>query len=208
MERLTKDHLDSSMLAIREACVDEPGMIDKIDPLYNKFRERFNTEAVGFCVEKYVVSELDFETAGDRGLGRMSGDIPRLGAYFRKQMSKLSEKELCDLYLVIQDLMLRGYLARALLLEGSPKQSRLTEGPELYEAWLPGFYSSDLSQMGPNLRTAIEVVTDSAFAKLTKFLEENGMRGGGFMSKDKTELICMYYPLAGFGIRAVETGAA
>ena len=116
---------------------------------------RFNTGAVGFCFSRYIASELDSWVPGDRGLGRISAHIPRLGAYFSKQMSRLSLQELLELYRTIQDLMLRGYLTRALLLEAPPKQAKLTTGPELYQTWLPRFYSSDPSEMGPNLRAVL-----------------------------------------------------
>jgi hypothetical protein len=105
--------------------------------------------AVPSLASSFVDYQLDFRTPGDRGLGRISTEIPRLGAYFRKSMSRLSQPELRDLYGIIQDLMLRGYLTRALLLEAPPKQPVLTNALELYETWLAGFYSSDPSQIQP-----------------------------------------------------------
>ena len=121
-------------------------------------------------------------------------------------MPRLAYPELRDLYGIIQDLMLRGYLTRALLLEAPPKQPVLTTASELYETWLSGFYSSDPSQMGPNLRSVLATVTDSAFAAMRGFFSGHGMRGGGLFREDKTGLISMYYPLGGFAVRTFEVG--
>jgi len=206
MRKLRTEDLDTSMSAIQEALADEKNLLGKINTWFIALRLRFNVEAVSFCCEKFISSELDFQTPGDRGLGRITNYIPRLGGYFRKQMSTLSQEQLFELYEIIQDLMLRGYLTRALLVEAPPKKELIRSGQALYETWLPGMYSSDPSEMKPNLRNALAALTDSAFVKLRDLFYHHGMKGGGFMSKDKTDLICAYYPLGGFGIRAIETG--
>jgi len=202
MEELTLERADASVSAMREAlrdgseCSEQLGLWDK------ELRSRFNVVAVGFCFSEYIGSELDCHRSGDRGLGRTSTQVPRLGAYFRKPMSRLSLPEFRELYGIIEDLMLRGYLTRALLCEVPPKQPVLTTTPDLYEAWLAGFYSFDRSQMGPNLRAVLGAVTDSAFAELNGFFGRHGMRAGG--GEDRTQLISMYYPLGGFSVRAYE----
>ncbi len=206
MEELTPERADASVSAMREALRDEPELSEQLGLWDKELRSHFNVVAVGFCFSKYISSELDFRTPGDRGLGRISTEIPRLGAYFRKPMSRLSQSELRDLHGIMQDLMLRGYLTRALLVEAPPKQPVLTTAPELYETWLAGFYSSDPSQMGLNLRAVLASVTDSAFATLNGFFGGHGMRGGGLFREDKTGLISMYYPLGGFGVRTIEVG--
>jgi hypothetical protein len=207
MEELTLESADASVSAMQEALRDECEYSEQLGLWGKELRSRFNLVAVGFCFSKYISSELDCHTPGDRGLGRISAEIPRLGAYFRRPMSRLSLPELRELYGIIEDLMLRGYLTRALLLEGAPKQPVLTTAPELYEAWLAGFYSSDPSQMGPNLRAVLAAATDSAFAALDGFFGGHGMRGGGDFPEDKTQLISMYYPLGGFAIRKFEVDA-
>jgi hypothetical protein len=206
MEPLTFELIDASISAMREALQDEPELLEQVDLCVDELRTRFNIEAVGLCFSHYIGSELDFRKSGDRSLGQISTDVPRLGAYFRKQISQLPHPELLSLYRIIQDLMLRGYLTRALLLEAPLKQSRLTAGLELYEVWLPGFYTSDPMQMGSHLRAVLAAVTDSAFARLSAFFSSHGMRGGGLFRKDKSSAISSYYPLAGFAVRAFEVG--
>lgn len=208
MEELTLERADASTLAMRQALRDEPELSEMLSFWEKELRPRFNVLAVGFCFAKYISAELDFRTPGDRGLGRVSTEIPRLGAYFRKPMSRLSQSQLGELYGIIQDLMLRGYLTRAFLAEAPPKQSVVTTPSELYETWLAGFYSSDPSQMGPNLRAMLAAVTDSAFAALNAFFNGHGMRGGGLFREDKTGLITLYYPLGGFAVRTFEVGGS
>jgi hypothetical protein len=41
--------------------------------------------------------------------------------------------------------------------------------------------------------------------KVTSVMDER-MKGGGLFSRDKSKLICAYYPLCVYAIRAVETG--
>jgi hypothetical protein len=207
MEELTLERADASVSAMQEALRDEREFSEQLGLWDTELRSRFNVVAVGFCFSKYISSELECHTPGDRGLGRISTEIPRLGAYCRRPMSRLSLPELRELYGLIEDLMLRGYLTRALLLEVPPKQPVLTTAPDLYETWLAGFYSSDPSQMGPNLRAVLAAATDSAFAALDGFFSKHGMRGGGDFREAKTRLISMYYPLGGFAIRTFDVDA-
>jgi hypothetical protein len=206
MEPLTLGLIDASISAMRTALQDEPELLEQVDLYVNELRTRFNIEAVGLCFSHYIGSELDFQKPGDRSLGQISTDVPRLGAYFRKHISQLPPPELLSLYRIIQDLMLRGYLTRALLLEAPPKPSRLTAGLELYETWRPGFYTSDPMQIGSDVRAVLAGVTDSGFATLSAFFSSHGMRGGGLFRKDKSSAISQYYPLAGCAVRAFEVG--
>ena len=147
---------------------------------------------------------MDFQTSGDRGLGRMTDYIPRLGGYFRGQLSSLSSEEKSELCGLIQDIILRGYLVRALFVEAKLEQAKISSGSESYENWIPGIYSDDPSSMGENLRNLFGAITNTAFVAIRMFFKKQGMKGGGFLSKDKTDIILLYYPLAGFGLRLVE----
>src|SRR5262245_56656489 len=109
----------------------------------------------------------------------MSTEMPRLGTYCRKPLSRLSLPERRELYGLIEDLMLRGYLTRALLVEAPPKKPVLTDAADLYETWLGSLCSSNPSGMDLELRAVLTTVTDSAFAALNGFLGRYGIRGGG-----------------------------
>lgn len=173
---------------------------------FGQFKKDYDGKRVGYCLEKYINAELDFTTPGNRGLGRMTEYIPRFGAYFRSQLSVMSEEELGKLYGLIQDFMLRGYLVHALFAEEPLGEAAISSSKDLYEKWIPGIYVSNPSEMGNNLKNALAMCSNSAHEKLKSFLVSHNMKGGGFLSKDKTDLILMYYPLAGFGLRFVEIG--
>src|SRR5215472_14163920 len=126
MEELTLEGADASVSAMQEALRDAPELSERLG-LWKDLRSRFNACAVGFCFFKYIDSELDCHTPGDGGLGRISTELPRLGAYCRRPLSRLSLPERRDLYGLIEDLMLRGYLTRALLVETPPREPILTD---------------------------------------------------------------------------------
>lgn len=172
---------------------------------FQQLKPKSNSDAIIYCLGKYIEAELDFMTPGKRGLGRMTAFIPRFGAYFRKPLSMLPLQERTKLYTLIQDLILRGYLVHALFVEESVEQAKLSSGPPLYEAWIPGIYISDPSEMGKNLRILFRACTDPALKALKGFLAQHRMRGGGFpFTGLKTDLILSYYAIAGFGLRVVE----
>jgi hypothetical protein len=204
VRKMKIEDVDASMSGLRAVLRGQTVLLDQIDPWFADLRARFNLEAVGFCCAEYISSELDCQTPGDRGLGRVSNAIPRLGGCFRRQLSKTTPEELSQLYGIMQDLMLRGYLTRALLLEAPPKKERLRSPQQLFEAWIPRIYSSDPSDMGPKLRNALGALTEPAFVNFKSFLDNHDIRSGGLFSSDKVQLIAMWYPLAAFALRSVE----
>ena len=158
---------------------------------FQKFRNNHNCDALSYCLEKYINAELDFTTPGDRGIGRVSLIIPRYGAYFRKQLLLMSKNNLIKLYNLIQDIILRGYLVHLLFLERPVKTSVILTGEEIFEKWIPGLYSQDLSKTPELLQKIMILCTNSVFTDLEDFMVLHKMKGGGFLSKDKTnEILC------------------
>ena len=200
------EHLETAMASIVMKFSDEEELLSTIKHKFDQFKKRYDGKRIGYCLEKYINAELDFTTLGNRGIGRMTEFIPRFGAYFRKALSNMSEVDLSKLYNIIQDVILRSYLVHVLFIEESVRDSAISPGKELYEKWIPGIYSKDPSKMAENLRNIFAVCTDSGFKALKNFMNSHKMKGGGFLSKDKTNEIVLYYSLAGFGLRVVETG--
>jgi len=185
---------------------EEKKILSMIQPKFEILKRNFNTQRIKYCLDQYIRLELDFETIGERGIGRMTDFIPRLGGYFREPISKLSQAEIDELYNLIQDLMLRGYLFYALFMENEIKKSITINGEDLYDQWIPGIYVSDVSEMKENAKNLFEACIYSIYNSLKKFLINHQMKGGGFFSKDKTDNIIYYYALAGWGLRLVEIG--
>jgi len=199
------EYLEAAMMSIVIKFDGQEELLNKIKHKFEQFKKGYDGKRVGYCLEKYINAELDFVTAGNRGIGRLTELIPRFGAYFRKALRNMSEVDLSKLYDIIQDLILRGYLVHVLFVEESVRGSVISSGEDLYEKWIPGIYAEDPSVMGEALRNVLAISTESGYKTLKKFMNSHKMIGGSFFSIDKTDQIVFYYPLAGFGLGVVET---
>lgn len=199
------EHLEAAMASIIMEISDQQEFLSRIKSKFEQFKKRYDGKRISYCLEKYINAELDFTTPGNRGIGRIGEYVPRFGAYFRKGLSNMSEVDLSKLYEIIQDLILRGYLVHVLFIEESVRDSAISSGKELYEKWIPGIYSSDSSGTNQNLITLLTICSNSAFKTLKDFMNSHKMKGGEFLVKDRTDEIVYYYPIAGFGLRVVET---
>ncbi|MHB1376864.1 MAG: hypothetical protein ACYCXB_05490 [Candidatus Humimicrobiaceae bacterium] len=212
MPKCTIDNLESSFLPIQEILLNcKILFIETLESKFKKIISEFNSDAITYCLEKYIGVELDYKTQGSRGIGRMTTIIPRFGAYFRESLKKLSSQELNELYLIIQDLCLRGYLAHVFLVEESVSSAKLSKGDPIYKAWIPCIYVSDPFGMGPKLITFIGDCTESAFRAIYDFMRQHGIKSGvlfnkigSFLSEDTISQIFTYYVLAGISLRHVE----
>lgn len=200
----SNEDLERAMDAFRKTFSDDEPFMGFINPKYDKLKTTFNSKAITHCFGNYINAELDYKTEGVRGLGRMSTYIPRLGAYFRKPISKLAVDEINELYRLIQDTILIGYLNHALGSGENLEEAVLTDGEELFKAWIPEIYSSGIGQMEEGFRNMLTATVEAAYRELTAFFSEHGMKGGGFLAKDKTDDIFIYYALAGFILRVTE----
>jgi hypothetical protein len=196
--------LDDSYREFRDKFEAGEATRSSIEAAYPQLRARFNTAAMDFCLSSFIGAELDAKTAGDRGLGRVSTDTPRLGAYCRRQLQAMDADEKSTLYFLIQDLMLRGYLSFALLVEDPLRPAKRTTGEDIYQRWIPVIYSSG-GRLAQSLVNAIAFVADSAFQSLDSFCSEHAMESVN-SSSGKMGQIVAYYATAGAGLRAIEVG--
>ena len=212
MQKYKKDNLESSFLSIKKFFSNaDKSFLEIMESNFNQLKLEFNYEVINYCLGKYIESELDYTTQGDRGIGRMSNNIPRLGGYFRKQLSKMTNEEYEELYLLIQELFIRGYLARILFVEEKLDNAKFKNGESIFKEWIPLIYISNPLEMGPNLRAYLDVCTLPIFKLISEFMGQHGMQGGilfnkldRFLSKGKLNEIFSYYILAGFGLRVIE----
>ena len=214
MPQCTIDNLKSSFSSIRAIfSKSEKSFLETMESMFKQLISKFNSDAITYCLENYIGAELDYTAPENLGLGRMTTIIPRFGAYFRKPLSMLSHQELDELYLIIQEFCIRGYLAPVLFVEEPIKHAKLSSGDSLYKEWIPRIYVSNPLEMGPNLRAYIDACTVPVFEEIYSFMRQHGMktgiifnRTGRFLSMGKVNEIISYYILAGFGLRVVEVG--
>lgn len=201
MNNCSVTDLDQAMQDLRGALEGGEEVHKLYKEKYEKLKGTFAAERVGSCIDKYIAAELDHETPGARGLGRSTEHTPRLAGYFRKQMAGLSEGNRSELYKLIQSVVLRGYLSQALFAKEFVVEAKIKQAPELYEKWVPSIYAAD---MPPQVSNILSGVGEKAHKQLKDFLRRNNMKGGGFLSKDKTDEILGYYLLAGWMLRGIE----
>ena len=201
MPSLTVADLEPAMVDLLGMLKDEERVRKQFNDRFQQLRDAFNAEAIGFCLNKFISAELDYQTAGSRGIGRVTEAVPRFGAYFRKRLSRLSDDAHSELFHLIQDLVLRGYLSQALSAEEFVVASKYEVPSDLFSAWLPIIYVNDLPDQGSHL---LSRVSYNAYQRLKDFLASNKMTGGGFLSKDKTDEIISKYLAAGWFLRIIE----
>lgn len=202
MEQLDLAHLDSSFKEILKLL--EPKERDKYEGIYKQLLESFNAEAIGFCLDKYITAELDYVTFGDRGIGRASTYVPRLGAYHRKKMATLNTSDKAKLYNLIEDVVLRSYLTAPLFLENPLRERKVVDTALIFNNWIPGIYGGRAENISKV--EALWQIAGFPLQNLMEFFAQRKMSGAGVFSKDKTPEICSYYPIAGMMLRLVEIG--
>ena len=197
-----KDEIVSCVAARLSEPTVKSNVIKLLNDHFDMLKPHLNIKAIDYCLNAYINAELDYQTAGDRGIGRLSSFVPRLGAYFRKQLSALSTEKLNQLYLLIQNLILKSYLFMALY-EDSFEITPMVDGPKLLEEWIPTIYTSASDILEERMENSLRWCTDSAHDEIMTFFKKNGMKKW-LPYVRKIGLILNYYPIAGITLRFTE----
>lgn len=196
-----QEFLNNSMEAVKKISSEE--MVNDFDAKFMLLKSMCDFKNIDYCIDKYIFTELDFQTPGMRGIGRINDDIPRFGGYFRKQLSKLPEEKIENLAILFKQSMYIGYLTHALLMEETIKTPVVTSEEALFKKWIPEIYISDIRKV-PNLANFLYASANETMLAIETLMKKYGLKGGGFLSADKTDLILSFYPQAGFGLRFCE----
>lgn len=203
MEIKSRQQLPALLEKIQQQHTNDPENLASLRQTLDKILDSPNSMAIDYCINRYVLSEIDFETTGERGLGRVSVVVPRLGAYFRNQISLLTENQRNELATLLAGLMLSGYFVHSLIIKELEKPRKLNEN-ELFEKWIPGIYSTNPSDLPREVLQGFSLISEGTYKELKGFFARHKMKRGSFFSKDKTDFITAYYPVAGYGLRYVE----
>jgi hypothetical protein len=176
----------------------------KLKSKFESFKGSFDEHKIGYCLNRFVESELDFESPGSRGIGRIPSEVPRLGSYFRDRLSKLNKEDTDNLRTLVQDILLSSYLTGVLLLSEDLRKPAVTNPKDLYEAWIPNIYATPFEKLGPGLQDALNIFCSPFGERLDSFMEEHKMLNSRTHQK-YTEIIS-YYVVAGCGLRIEEIG--
>jgi len=201
--KITSGKIDEYVDEMLTILKEDTETINEFKTGYQKSKDRVEVDQLNYCIEKYVNSELDYTTEGIRGLGRASEFWPRLGGYFRKGVSQLTQEKRQELDFLITSLIIKSYLFQ-ILLSNQPKEiSKIKNSEELYQKWVPEIYRFDISIIPEDSRNFLFAVIEKDFDLLKKFFQDNNMKPGTF-SSDKTKDILSGYISAGVTIRIIE----
>jgi hypothetical protein len=87
MRTYTPRDFERTQSVISYTLASTPERLHKCEARLRDLRYRLNYD--GFCMNLPVMAELDYHTPGDRGLGRLSTEVPRLGGHCRKSLAQL-----------------------------------------------------------------------------------------------------------------------
>ena len=91
--KITLETLDKYIEEMLSVLSEYYESTDEFKDRYSNNKQNIIPELVDYCIGKFVQTELDYQTDGDRGMGRMSNFVPRLGGYFRKNFLSLNSNK-------------------------------------------------------------------------------------------------------------------
>lgn len=174
----------------------------EMDILANEIVRKLRVDLLSYSINKYIDAELDFKSDGKRGLGRMTDYIPRLGAYFRKNITPMNQFERFELRCLLQQLIIGSYFARALYVGNISLLESTISKQDLYRKWIPGIYTQGGTEK--SFLLILSKAVESAYDSLLEFFHLHQMKGGGFLRQDKTKTILYAYMIAGAWLRECE----
>jgi hypothetical protein len=200
VDYLTAGHVDAAYSGVRQLISQNH---EDLDAMYQVLRASLNLPALEYCLRSFIVAELDCLTDGERGLGRVTTAVPRLGAYCRGQINALAPGARWELYFLIQELILRGYLTMSLFVD-DPKPACVSDAQAVFRAWLPTIYGGD-GTLSPDFSDLLAGFEGDAFERVDAFFGLNRMPSV-YDQSAKTGEIVWRYAKSGANLRAAECG--
>lgn len=127
--------------SIREAV---PESTKEMEEEFQSIKSSLDPETINFCLKPYLHAEFDWNTPGNRGLGRLSEAIPRLGAYFRKPISKLTVEQLRFLDELLTRIIVKAYLFQMIISDYKIELDGVRTMVDVFNEWVPLMYGTDL----------------------------------------------------------------
>lgn len=203
--KITNEYINKcfeEMSIVISGCFNNPEEVEISRGIYEKSKNNINIDIINFCLEKYLHSEFDYETSGDRGLGRMSDYCPRLGAYFRKPISKMNPEKINELDNLITNFIIKSYLF-VIFTNLNPLESSDISNELFYEKWVPKIYVFDWGNLSEETTNLLFIIIQKDWEELKNFFKENDMKAGLF-GQDKTDEILRGYAASGLMLKAAQ----
>ncbi len=158
-------------------------------------------------VEAFVGSELDTESPGERGLGRMTvGTWPRLGGAYRKQLVGQTPNALATL---IEEMVIAGFLVGAALdplRSGGPYELRQRPPGEAFELWVPAL-ASGYDPSSETVQTLSGIVGEAPLGRFIETARNCNLIGSWRKAHHESQLatIGLLYISAGIALFSTST---
>lgn len=194
---ITQDTLSklSNKLLPRTKDFFAPERLSSVHDVFSNNLKATRITVLSHCINTFVDSELDFNTNTNRGMGRLTDDLPRLGAYFRKNFSQLTKTELDDLRFMITELIINSYLITCL----THNKEKWGSKPEddLCKEWIFNLSFDWFVNLSESGKMVFLAILDDDLSKIKAYFEKRNIKGGGLFSRDKTDDILIYYIASG-----------
>ena len=194
--------LDYIFSALIEAGADKAALNQTKARFDNEFSDLFNQQTIYQYIISFARSELDVQTVGSRGLGRMTEYVPRLGGYFRKGMSSLDPAKMDMIQAKLSNCILMAYVAMTVLTPIEVSKWK-TEHPFESGCQISTLFRPILGGVDWH---GLNIALGKPIAEFRELLGSLGLHGGGFITTDKTDEILTGYATAGVALRQAELG--
>lgn len=172
----------------------------KMDNLLNSH----NFSVPEYCIDKFIKSEMDYQSPGLRGVGRVTDETPRFGGYYRSSVNNLYKDEIVALEVLFKEIIYNGYFIHVILYEEVLKPAKFEDKYKLYQMWIMyilGFDNNSLFQVMRKLEIASKTCVATLKEKLVEF---------GFPMTDTEADVLVriigFYGVAGYTLRRREMG--
>jgi|GEM_PF-4628300 len=178
--------------------------VEIVDVKMDNLLNNHNFSIPEYCIEKFIKTEMDHQSPGLRGVGRVTDETPRFGGYYRSNVNNLYKDEIVELEMLFREIIYNGYFIHAILYEEVLKPAKFEDKYKLYQMWIMyilGFDNNSIFQIMEKLGKASQTAIVTLKEKLGEF---------GFpmtdTEADVLDRIIRFYGIAGYTLRRREMG--
>lgn len=218
-------HINNFEKVIEQGCykdISKDELIEAVDMISSEYKqflakapsmtEYFYGNAVKYCINRFLDSEMDYVTPGDRGMGRITTFIPRFAGMYANILNGLSINEQNIIRNAIFKILKLGYKTAVffeIVIERDPSKLDYIDSLDLFKRWIPKIYGTDLtlddtgnrfisqSRRDGLIYFCFSIANETSFPPQELFLYK--------AIRSKLMLIIGKYIEAGFWLRILET---
>lgn len=194
--------INQSIASIKSLLSQQEAKI--FDKKMSKLKYNHDFAVPEYCIDKFIKAEMDQQSPGIRGVGRVTDEIPRFGGFYRSSLNHLYKDEIIALEVLFKELIYIGYFTHVIVCEDILRPAEFEDKYKLYQMWIMyilGFDNRSFSQSIEIIESASQEAGDNLKEKLNKL--EFHMSDHG---KEILDGILRFYGVAGFTLRRREMG--